>query len=82
MYKNIGKNIMALAVFITGLGVALSVMAFIIIWASKGDFWLALAVMAGGSFISWVNIFFMYGFGKLVENTSILADKANLPLNQ
>ncbi len=37
---------------------------------------MGLAVMIVGSLVSWIGSFFAYGFGELIENTTVIAELA------
>ena len=78
MFKNIGKKIMGLAKFITGLGIAFSAVgaiacAGVIIDRDEELFVLALlaaAVVFGLGFLTaWLGSFLLYGFGQLIHNS-------------
>lgn len=83
MFKNIGGKIKGLAKVICYVGIAISVIAgiFMIGFGSSsynGDTMvvMGLAVMIVGSLVSWIDSFFAYGFGELIENTTVIAELA------
>ena len=83
MFKNIGGKIKGLAKVICYVGIAISVIAgiFMIGFGSSsynGDTMIVmgLAVMIVGSLVSWIDSFFAYGFGELIENTTVIAELA------
>ena len=41
---------------------------------------MGLAVMIVGSLVSWIGSFFAYGFGELIENTTVIAELAAKPM--
>ena len=78
MFKNIGKKIMGLAKFITGLGIAFSAVGAIgcagVIIAEDEDLFvlalLAAVVVFGLGFLTaWLGSFLLYGFGQLIHNS-------------
>lgn len=79
MFDNIGNKIQSLARFGCYVGIAVSVLAAIVL-AFAGivseEFILA-AVGAGvlivGSLGSWISSWVLYGFGELIENTAFIA---------
>lgn len=83
MFKNIGGKIKGLAQVICYLGIAISVIAgiFMIGFGSSsynGDTMIVMGcvVMIVGSLVSWIGSFFAYGFGELIENTTVIAELA------
>ena len=83
MFKNIGGKIKGLAKFICYVGIAISVIAgiFMIGFGSSsynGDTMIVMGcvVMIVGSLVSWIDSFFAYGFGELIENTTVIAELA------
>ena len=81
MFDNIGGKIKGLATFICWFGIIVSVIAGIamISSATQGRYtdetlvWTGIAVAVLGSLLSWVGSFVLYGFGELVENSSVIA---------
>ena len=72
MFENIGEKIKILAKIICGIGIAISLTWGIeIMIEGKGlnSFGEGFAVILVGSLISWISIFFIYGFGQLISNS-------------
>lgn len=79
MFKNIGGKIKGLAKVICIVGIAISVVAGISMIGSGYNgamVGMGLAVMIVGSLVSWIGSFFAYGFGELIENTTVIAELA------
>lgn len=83
MFKNIGGKIKDLAQVICYLGIAISVVAGIVMIgfcssSYNGDTMVVMGcvVMIVGSLVSWIGSFFAYGFGELIENTTVIAELA------
>ncbi len=79
MFKNIGGKIKGLAKVICFVGIGISVVAgFGKMGSGHNDAMvgMGLAVMIGGSLVSWIGLFFAYGFGELIENTTVIAELA------
>ena len=83
MFKNIGGKIKGLAKVICYVGIAISVIAgiFMIGFGSSsynGDTMIVMGcvVMIVGSLVSWIDSFFAYGFGELIETTTVIAELA------
>ena len=83
MFKNIGGKIKGLAQVICIVGIVISVVAGINMiysgfYSYNGDTMvnMGFAVMIGGSLLSWIGSFFAYGFGELIENTTVIAELA------
>jgi len=79
MFNNIGGKIKGLATVISGIGIGLSVICGIIMIIAGVDnngamVGIGFAVLIVGSLLSWVGAFFAYGFGELVENTTVIAE--------
>ncbi|MBE6913199.1 MAG: zinc ribbon domain-containing protein [Ruminococcaceae bacterium] len=74
MFKNISGKIKALAEGVCLLGIIGSVLAGGMI-ISEGDEGIGLLVMLIGAFLSWISSFVLYGFGQLIENTDIMANR-------
>lgn len=78
MFDNIGGKIKKLASFIAWLGIIISIIIGIAFMATDEELFLVgliIAIIGGVS--SWVGSFLLYGFGELVENSSIIAQKRN-----
>lgn len=81
MFGNIGGKIKGLATAISVIGIGVSVICgiiMIIAGGATGDsgvtIGMGFAVMIIGSLLSWVGSFFAYGFGELIENTTVIAE--------
>ena len=86
MFNNIGEKIKTLATIITILGIIASVIsgiAFIVysiveaydVSRLVAGIILGVLTMVVGSLISWISSFLLYGFGELIENSTILKEK-------
>ena len=81
MFSNIGGKIKRLATAISVIGIGLSVICgsiMIIAGANSGGAMVGtgFAVLIVGSLVSWIGSFFVYGFGELIENTTVIAELA------
>jgi len=78
MFANIGGKIKGLAVGICILGIAASVIAGLGLMTagSAESIGVGFAILVGGSLLSWIGSFFAYGFGELIENTTVIAELA------
>lgn len=84
MFDNIGGKIKGLAKTVCWIGIGISVFigfVFVIIGAENSygsdDNVLAplgMFIMLGGSFLSWIGSFLLYGFGQLIENSDKLVE--------
>jgi len=86
MWDNIGEKIKLLAKVIAWVGIISSVIGGISLISQGFDInqssrsgrdgglfiLLGIASLIGGSIISWISSFFMYGFGELIEKTSAI----------
>lgn len=82
MFENIGGKIKGLAKFICWVGIVICVIAGIIMFVQAGEAYSSaertvlvitgLAIIIVGSLMSWIGSFLLYGFGELVESTSII----------
>lgn len=78
MFNNIGRKIQGLATFLTVIGIGISFIFTIIqisIYAYiEDEVMIVTAIITGiiGCLASWLGSFFLYGFGKLIENSQIL----------
>ena len=81
MYSNIGKKIQGLAKIFAILGIITCVViGGLIIQSAEGAYrydeiglTVGIVVIALGSILSWIFSFVLYGFGRLVENSDIIA---------
>lgn len=79
MFKNIGGKIKGLAKVICIVGIAISIVVGIGMICSGYNgamVGMGFAVMIVGSLVSWIGSFFAYGFGELIENTTVIAELA------
>ena len=78
MFKNMGGKIKGLTKFICWVGIIISILAgagLVLAGMEAGDTTEAIisgiAVAVGGFLLSWISSFVAYGFGDLVENSTI-----------
>lgn len=81
MFTNIGGKIKKLTEIICIIGILSSFiggMSLITIglnsYHGEGQVAIGIAVLIVGSLLSWIGSFFAYGFGELIENTTIIAE--------
>lgn len=78
MFNNIGGKIKSLAAVVAWFGIGFSVIIGIVLIAAAEElFLIGLIVAVLGSISSWIGSFLIYGFGELVENSAIIAQKTN-----
>lgn len=65
MFNNIGRKIKGLAEIICVLGIIASV--FIGLGLKNASAGLTFLIVCGGSLLSWIGSFVLYGFGELVD---------------
>ncbi|PKM38958.1 MAG: hypothetical protein CVV04_11555 [Firmicutes bacterium HGW-Firmicutes-9] len=79
MFNSIGTKIKVAAKVITWIGIIGSIIAGIIIISiglyneNGGLLGIGFGILLGGSFISWISSWFIYGYGELIEKTSEIA---------
>lgn len=82
MYSNIGKKIQKLAIVCAILGMIASIAIGVSLIQSADKGWygtdetlltIGIVVIVLGSILSWVLSFVLYGFGRLVDNSDIIA---------
>lgn len=81
MYKNIGQKMEILAKIIAWIGIAGSVVLGILYITSSAESWglfatdvaLGILIIIGGSLISWISSWTLYGFGVLITKVSEIA---------
>lgn len=81
MFSNIGKKIKGLAKFICwiciiafcALGVSVLIPA-IRDNLGAGEIIKGVLIIVGGIIISWISVFFTYGFGELIDKTAEIAE--------
>ena len=75
LYTNIGGKIKTLAQIVCCLGIIGSVVYGIYFYnAYYSVRGVGLVIIFGGSLFSWVSLFFVYGFGELIEKTTVIAE--------
>lgn len=78
MYDNIGGKIKGLAKVICVIGIIVSVIAGLNVFAdNEQDEFLGVLYFIIGPLLSWVGSFFLYGFGELIEKTSNIEQKTS-----
>ncbi len=78
MYSNIGGKIKVFAKVIACIGVVICIIyGFVMLVSMEGMALIGLLIMTVGSLLSWLSSLVLYGFGELVENSSIIANKKN-----
>ncbi len=84
MFNNVGEKIKTIAKVVVWISIAICVIYGFVLLVSVEDMALVgLLVMTVGSFISWVSGLVLYGFGELIENSTIIANKKeNSPATQ
>jgi len=76
MFKNIGSKIKKLSKFIAICGIIISIFIGIIIFTDENGDYIRGAIIVGlGILFSWIGAFVLYGFGELVEYSSIIASQ-------
>ncbi len=79
MFKNIGGKIKTLASVIAWLGIISSVIGGFGYMTIDEDFIFGgIIIVVAGSITSWIGSFVLYGFGELVENSAIIAQKTDV----
>ena len=79
MFSNIGGKIKALAVVISVLGIAASVICGGVMAAKNALYGVLIIVF--GSLGSWLSCLTLYGFGQLVENSDKIVEKLDRTSN-
>lgn len=85
MFKNIGFKIMKMAEFFCWIGIIFSVSAGLAtillkpILEIQSNLFIVYGILLiiFGPILSWVNSFVLYGFGRLIENSDIIAGRKN-----
>lgn len=76
MFRDIGDKIKNLAKYICCVGIIFSVIIAIILIVVGIEenliFFIFLGLLVGviGSFLSWIGVFLIYGFGELIDTTN------------
>ena len=78
MFTNIGKKIKVLAQVFCWGGITVSVIIsiFLITQYPIGPM-VPLYIIVGGSLVSWISSFTLYGFGELIDQTQEINSKLN-----
>ena len=86
MFDNIGGKIKTLAVVVCVVGMIASLIFAIVLWSMDSyrtpTIALGFGVLIGGCVVSWVGSFFTYGFGELIEETTLNRQINQLILQQ
>ena len=78
MFNNVGSKIKVMAKVFAWIGIAICVIYGFVMLVSMEDMALiGLLIMTVGSFVAWISSLVLYGFGELVENSSIMVGKKN-----
>lgn len=80
MFSNIGGKIKTLAVVIFGFGIAGSFFGAIGIGAMSESILAAILFFGTGFLLAWISVFFIYGFGELIERVTSIDDKLAPPM--
>lgn len=76
IFSKIGGKIKMLAQILTWIGIAVSVIAGLIMMSEDEDLiGGALVIMIVGSLVSWISSFLLYGFGQLVDNSDKILEE-------
>lgn len=76
MFNNVGGKIKTLAKIAAWIGIAICVIYGFVMLVSMEDMALiGLLIMTVGSLASWISALVLYGFGELIENSGIIANK-------
>ena len=75
MFENIGGKTKSLAKIVCWLGIIGSVIGGFVYVYINNDGVLFLFIAGGGSLISWLSSFFVYGFGELIDSVQSLDKK-------
>ena len=76
MFFNVGEKIKVVARVWCFIGIVVSVVTGLALCALDGDLVLiGLIITIAGSLISWISSLVVYGFGQMVSNSDILANK-------
>lgn len=81
MFNHVGRKIKKLVKILCLIEIALFVIGGIVIMFVTTNVVGPLGILIGilvaglGSFFSWIGSFFIYGFGELVENSTVIAKR-------
>lgn len=69
MFSNIGEKIKGLAMVFCWLGIIACIIMGATMCADEDTIAIGITYMIGGSILSWIGSFVLYGFGELIANT-------------
>ncbi len=75
MFNNIGAKIKTLVTFLCWIGIIASCVGAILYWSLMEEFLGGLGILVGGCLFFWISSFILYGYGELIENSAIIANK-------
>lgn len=75
MFTDIGKKIKFVSMALCWIGIIASVIIAFTLFGYEKTALLGALVLFGGSFVSWVCSFFVYGFGELIDKVSSIEAK-------
>lgn len=76
MYDNIGGKIKGLAKTLSILGaIAIAILAIILLCSNDKLIPFGVLLLIFGPLFAWISSWILYGFGELVENSSIISGK-------
>lgn len=76
MFNNVGGKIKIIAKITAWIGIIVCIIYGFVMLVSMEDMALiGLLIMTVGSLLSWISSLVLYGFGELVENSSVFANK-------
>lgn len=78
MFNDIGNKIKKLASAVAWMGIIASIIIGIVLMVTDEELiLLGLIIAIAGSISSWVGSFVLFGFGELVDNSTIIVQKLN-----
>lgn len=82
MYENIGNKIKGLAKFLFIIAAIVFLIIGFVLLSLNGELLaISLILIFFGPLIAWISSWILYGFGQLIENTSIIAQQYNTKNN-
>ncbi len=83
MYSNVSGKIKVLAKVMAWIGIIVCVIFGFVMLVSMEDMALfGFLIMTVGSLLSWLSSLVLYGFGELIENSSIMVNKKNTDITK
>ncbi len=83
MFTNVGNKIKVWASVLFWVGIAISVIyGLTMIVVLKQLAFIGVIIMAIGALASWLSSLVLYGFGELIENSSVIAGKKNADVSK